>query len=102
MDMAYLCFFVYLDLHLNSAIMTKKLELIFAAILLLGYVGLSHQACWTKWFNRDTPDKTGDWEDMDDLRRENPGQICDNPLGIQVVTVDNETPAQQTGQTFYV
>ncbi|KAK5903442.1 hypothetical protein CgunFtcFv8_007222 [Champsocephalus gunnari] len=58
--------------------------------------------CWTDWFDRDNPSGTGDWELLKDLRKENPGKICKNPLSIEAVTTDTMTPAISTGQTFYI
>ncbi|XP_034756375.1 uncharacterized protein LOC117961661 isoform X3 [Etheostoma cragini] len=60
------------------------------------------EVCWTKWYDRDDPSVTGDWEDLINLRKENPGQICTNPLSIEAVTTDTLTPATSTGQTFFV
>ncbi|KAI9544029.1 hypothetical protein NQZ68_005078 [Dissostichus eleginoides] len=58
--------------------------------------------CWTDWFDRDNPSGTGDWEHLINLRRENPGKICDYPLYIEVVTTDTMTPAISTGENFYI
>ncbi|XP_078131065.1 uncharacterized protein LOC144533525 [Sander vitreus] len=58
------------------------------------------EVCWTKWYNRDTPSGTGDWENLINLRTENLGQICDHPQSIEAVTTDTLTPAISTGQTF--
>lgn len=58
--------------------------------------------CWTIYFNRDSPGGTGDWETLTDLRKENPGKICDNPLYIHAVTADTMTPAISTGQKFEI
>ncbi|KAF3849962.1 hypothetical protein F7725_019681 [Dissostichus mawsoni] len=33
--------------------------------------------CWTDWFDRDNPSGSGDWELSSDLRKENPGKICE-------------------------
>ncbi|XP_031178120.1 uncharacterized protein LOC116066287 isoform X1 [Sander lucioperca] len=60
------------------------------------------KVCWTKWYNRDAPSGTGDWENLINLRTENPGQICDHPLSIEAVTTDTLTPAVSTGQTFFI
>ncbi|XP_069578478.1 uncharacterized protein [Brachyistius frenatus] len=57
--------------------------------------------CWTKWFNRDRPTGTGDWEVLEPLRAENPGDICDDALYIEVVTADTLTPAISTGEIFH-
>ena len=46
----------------------------------------SASGCWTEWFDRDNPSGTGDWETLSNLRDENPGKICDNPVGIEVET----------------
>uniref|UniRef100_A0A8C7XSE6 WxxW domain-containing protein n=1 Tax=Oryzias sinensis TaxID=183150 RepID=A0A8C7XSE6_9TELE len=43
----------------------------------------SKKVCWTKWFDRDDPSGTGDWELLSDLRTENPGKICETPQHIQ-------------------
>ncbi|XP_028296104.1 cartilage intermediate layer protein 2-like [Gouania willdenowi] len=59
--------------------------------------------CWTKWFDRDNPSGTGDWELLKDLRNENPGQICEKPHDMEVVTTDNPPiAAGNTGQNFYL
>uniref|UniRef100_A0A8C5G9N4 WxxW domain-containing protein n=1 Tax=Gouania willdenowi TaxID=441366 RepID=A0A8C5G9N4_GOUWI len=59
--------------------------------------------CWTKWFDRDNPSGTGDWELLKDLRNENPGQICEKPLAMEVVTAGNPSIAAiNTGQIFYI
>ncbi|KAF3849995.1 hypothetical protein F7725_019714 [Dissostichus mawsoni] len=55
--------------------------------------------CWTDWFDRDNPSGSGDWELSSDLRKENPGKICDYPLYIEVVTTDTMTPAIPQGRT---
>ncbi|KAI3364244.1 hypothetical protein L3Q82_011047, partial [Scortum barcoo] len=57
--------------------------------------------CWSKWYDRDNPSGTGDWEHLSSLRAENPGEICDYPLYIKAVTTDTMTPAINTGETFY-
>ncbi|XP_028296103.1 mucin-5AC-like [Gouania willdenowi] len=59
--------------------------------------------CWTKWFDQDDPSGTGDWELLKDLRNENPGQICEKPLAMEVVTAGNPTIAAiNTGQIFNI
>ncbi|XP_078584709.1 uncharacterized protein LOC144866885 [Branchiostoma floridae x Branchiostoma japonicum] len=55
---------------------------------------------WTRWYDRDDPTVTGDWETLTNLRQENPGEICDNPSGIEARVVGTGTPAAQTGDTF--
>ncbi|XP_034087319.1 cartilage intermediate layer protein 1-like [Gymnodraco acuticeps] len=60
------------------------------------------KVCWTKWFDRDNPSGTGDWELLKDLRKENTGKICKYPLYIEAITTDTMTPAISTGQTFYI
>ncbi|XP_056150122.1 cartilage intermediate layer protein 1 [Lampris incognitus] len=57
--------------------------------------------CWTRWFNRDKPSGSGDWEHLVALRRKYKGEICDSPLRIDAVTADDMTPASSTGQTFH-
>ncbi|XP_002730909.1 mucin-5AC-like [Saccoglossus kowalevskii] len=54
---------------------------------------------WTKWMDKDDSSKTGDWETLPDLEDAFPGTMCDNPVSIDVVTLDG-TPADQTGEVF--
>ncbi|XP_062267736.1 mucin-5AC-like [Platichthys flesus] len=56
--------------------------------------------CWTDWYDRDRPSGTGDWELLSNLKKENPGQICDSPMYIEAVTTDTMTPAISTGENF--
>ncbi|XP_070705993.1 cartilage intermediate layer protein 2 [Pempheris klunzingeri] len=58
--------------------------------------------CWTKWYDRDNPSGTGDWETLSNLKKENPGQICDTPLYIEAVTTDTMTPAISTGEILHI
>ncbi|TNN60088.1 Cartilage intermediate layer protein 2 [Liparis tanakae] len=44
-------------------------------------------ACWTKWYDRDNPSGTGDWESLEDFHKENPGKICPKPLAIEAQTL---------------
>uniref|UniRef100_A0A8C2WGZ4 WxxW domain-containing protein n=1 Tax=Cyclopterus lumpus TaxID=8103 RepID=A0A8C2WGZ4_CYCLU len=60
------------------------------------------KVCWTKWFDRDNPSGTGDWELLSSLRKENPGKICRKPLFIKAVTTDTNTPASSTGNNFFM
>ncbi|XP_061563467.1 uncharacterized protein si:dkey-205h13.2 [Cololabis saira] len=57
---------------------------------------------WTKWYNRDSPGGTGDWEILNHLRKENPGEICENPQNIEVVATGTLTPALNTGEIFFL
>ena len=67
------------------------------------FLSLLVTVCWTRWYDRDDPSGTGDWEPLSNLRSENPGQICDNPLYIEAVTTgNNPVLATSTGQTFHV
>ncbi|XP_056284407.1 mucin-5B-like isoform X3 [Pseudoliparis swirei] len=43
--------------------------------------------CWTKWFDRDDPSGSGDWETLVDLHKENPGKICPKPAAIEAQTL---------------
>ncbi|XP_072219010.1 uncharacterized protein [Leuresthes tenuis] len=58
--------------------------------------------CWTKWYNRDLPSYSGDWETLEELRDGNPGEICENPLYIDAVTSDTMIPAIYTGENFFM
>ncbi|XP_016517248.1 cartilage intermediate layer protein 2-like [Poecilia formosa] len=61
----------------------------------------SHVQAWTQWFDRDDPSGTGDWETIVDLRRENPGKICRDPVDIEAVTLSG-LDASQTGENIYL
>ncbi|XP_028295532.1 mucin-5B-like isoform X3 [Gouania willdenowi] len=56
--------------------------------------------CWTRWFDRDDPSGTGDWETLTNLRNENPGKICPKPADIEVVTLSGNSVVQ-TGEVIY-
>uniref|UniRef100_A0A672II87 WxxW domain-containing protein n=1 Tax=Salarias fasciatus TaxID=181472 RepID=A0A672II87_SALFA len=60
------------------------------------------EVCWTKWYNRDRPSGSGDWELLSNLREQYPGQICAKPLKLEVVTTDTMTPASSTGEIFFL
>ncbi|XP_062406270.1 cartilage intermediate layer protein 1-like [Sardina pilchardus] len=64
------------------------------------YCADQQTTCWTRWFDRDDPSATGDWETLKELREEHPGQICANPIAIESRTVDTDAPATMTGQDF--
>jgi hypothetical protein len=55
---------------------------------------------WTNWFDRDDPSATGDWEDVGNLRTQNPGRICQAPSQIQGRVVGSHEAALSTGQTL--
>ncbi|XP_053256546.1 mucin-2-like isoform X2 [Podarcis raffonei] len=57
--------------------------------------------CKTRWFDRDNPSGTGDYELLSQFWDENPHIICPQPLAIEVQTVDG-IPASETGQKFSV
>uniref|UniRef100_A0A8C6SQ84 WxxW domain-containing protein n=1 Tax=Neogobius melanostomus TaxID=47308 RepID=A0A8C6SQ84_9GOBI len=60
------------------------------------------KVCWTRWFDRDDPLDSGDWELLCDLRKLYPNEICETPLYIDVVTVDTNSPITVTGQAFHM
>ncbi|XP_063078724.1 uncharacterized protein si:dkey-205h13.2 [Engraulis encrasicolus] len=61
----------------------------------------TQKLCWTKWYDRDDPSATGDWETLSSLRTAYPADnICANPIAIESRTVDTNTPASMTGQDF--
>ncbi|XP_024912786.1 uncharacterized protein LOC103380932 isoform X1 [Cynoglossus semilaevis] len=59
------------------------------------------QVCWTGWYDRDDPSGTGDWELLANLQTENLGEICDDPVHIDVVTKNDGIQAFRTGQFFH-
>ncbi|KAF1376692.1 hypothetical protein PFLUV_G00214120 [Perca fluviatilis] len=57
--------------------------------------------CWTRWFDRDDPSGSGDWETLSDLRNEYPGKICSKPLAIEARTLSGLTVAA-AGDVIYL
>ncbi|XP_055515434.1 uncharacterized protein LOC129711659 [Leucoraja erinacea] len=55
--------------------------------------------CKTAWFDRDNPSGNGDYEIFPNLRTENPGQICTDPIACEVETTSG-IPASQTGENI--
>merc|ERR1712119_239877 len=76
------------------------------AILVLSNLARSEgsQKCdptWTKFYNRDRPSGTGDWETLTSLRAENPGQICANPIAVEARLADGR-PAAASGNKITI
>uniref|UniRef100_A0A672IKR7 WxxW domain-containing protein n=1 Tax=Salarias fasciatus TaxID=181472 RepID=A0A672IKR7_SALFA len=57
---------------------------------------------WTRFFSRDNAFAKGDYELLSDLRVDFPGEICDDPVAIEAVTVDTLTPAIHTGDNIHI
>ncbi|XP_078414425.1 mucin-5AC isoform X1 [Cetorhinus maximus] len=55
--------------------------------------------CKTQWFDRDYPSGRGDYEDLFNLRKEYPGQICSNPTACEVETTSG-IPASGSGDNI--
>ncbi|XP_070578635.1 uncharacterized protein [Ptychodera flava] len=53
----------------------------------------------TKFYDRDDPTATGDWENISSLTSENPGEICASPSAIYAETLEG-IPAESTGEDF--
>ncbi|KAJ7306489.1 hypothetical protein JRQ81_009844 [Phrynocephalus forsythii] len=77
--------------------MVGKLQNVVLVTLLV--VPACDATCITRWFDRDNPSGVGDFETLVDLRKEYPGLICLQPIGIEAQTLDG-APASSTGQTF--
>ncbi|XP_077396775.1 mucin-5AC-like [Festucalex cinctus] len=43
--------------------------------------------CWTRWYDRDNPSGDGDFENLSNLRNENPMEICPVPIEIEAETI---------------
>uniref|UniRef100_A0A8D0BPV2 WxxW domain-containing protein n=1 Tax=Salvator merianae TaxID=96440 RepID=A0A8D0BPV2_SALMN len=76
--------------------MGKLQNLILVALLVLPTEG---SRCTTYWFDRDDPSGKGDYEILSELRKEYPGEICAQPIGIEAETLEGQ-PASTTGQIF--
>ena len=50
--------------------------------------------CYTKWFDRDDPSATADYEDLNYYPK---SQVCERPVGIECMTVDGK-PYKSTGE----
>ncbi|KAM9839819.1 uncharacterized protein ACBR49_016810 [Aulostomus maculatus] len=59
----------------------------------------SDAECWTKWFDRDNPNRRGDFETLAFLHQEYPGKICETPLQIEVQTTSGAS-VDTTGDTI--
>ncbi|ESP02752.1 hypothetical protein LOTGIDRAFT_110884 [Lottia gigantea] len=46
------------------------------------------QCTWTRFYDRDNPSASGDWEDLSTLRKENKGEICEKPVDIEARLTD--------------
>lgn len=55
--------------------------------------------CRTRWFDYDDPTGNGDYEVLSDLLNIYPGEICPQPIAIEVQTVSGE-PASNTSDVF--
>ena len=66
-------------------------------LLLCALVGVVYTCtntyCWTRWFDRDNPSLTGDWETLHNF---NKAQVCPRPVGIECQTTSGQ-PYQSTG-----
>lgn len=56
---------------------------------------------WTRWFDRDDPSGTGDYEELSWLKQQYPGEICDKPSDVDARLLDGE-PWQNTGEVVTV
>jgi len=67
-----------------------KFQILFGAFLFLqAKVSAQTENCpdsryltWTRWFDRDDPSFTGDYETLNDLRKEG-NTICPNPIATE-------------------
>ncbi|XP_068591948.1 cartilage intermediate layer protein 2-like [Cebidichthys violaceus] len=59
------------------------------------------RVCWTKWYDRDNPSGTGDWENLSSLHKENPGKICPKPVAIEVQTLTGLSVAA-AGEVIFI
>ena len=50
--------------------------------------------CYTKWLDRDTPSHRADYEDLSNYDE---SVVCERPVGIECMTVDNK-PYKSTGK----
>jgi hypothetical protein len=60
----------------------------------------NEEAEWTEYFTLDEPMEYGDVEYLEDMREAMGSGVCDTPIDIEVVTVENEIPAREMGEVF--
>ncbi|KAK6189108.1 hypothetical protein SNE40_005147 [Patella caerulea] len=53
---------------------------------------------WTVWYNSDDPSESGDIECLQNLRADNPGEICENPSAINAEIASIEFPYYLTNE----
>ena len=47
---------------------------------------------WTPWYDRDNPSGNCDCELLSELRKENPGKICEDPTEVEARYVASKVP----------
>jgi len=57
---------------------------------------------WTQFFDRDNPSGNGDYEITSYLRREYPGRLCSNPIGIDARVISTDAPYYTSGQSVVI
>ena len=55
---------------------------------------------WTNWIDSSNPTAGTDSELLKDLRKLRAAEICEHPINIQAQTVEDNTPAGETGDVF--
>jgi hypothetical protein len=55
---------------------------------------------WTNWIDSSNPTTGTDSELLKDLRKLRAAEICEHPINIQAQTVEDNTPAGETGDVF--
>ncbi|XP_078578752.1 uncharacterized protein LOC144863450 [Branchiostoma floridae x Branchiostoma japonicum] len=57
---------------------------------------------WTRWYDRDDPSGTGDYEILSRLRMEHPGEVCPAPSTMEARVKGSNVPASQTGDHLFI
>ena len=57
---------------------------------------------WTKFFDRDNPSDTGDYETLSDINKENPGDACSNPTAVQARVKSTQKDYRTTQQVVQI
>ena len=70
----------------------KKFFSLIFAVVDLSLSSTCPEHSWTTWYDRDNPSGNCDCELLSELRKENLGQICENPTEVEARLVSSKQP----------
>ena len=57
---------------------------------------------WTRYYDHDNPGGNGDFERLSDVQRENPNDVCENPVAADARQVGTHVHYTETGQILTI